>query len=183
MEAIPYPDWEQFKWTCELVWEHFTDRRRRSGVSSGAQLAFLLWKVLGAKSFKEVVGVFHKDGSHIEDAIDSALDFQRQWSEFKAPNLLSALNRIQQHIFQRFNLVPGNYDAYIAHIENLGRSPVVNALDEYGIPVQVGEVLWRAIGGPTSLDVALEELRHLNTSSMALSSFERELISALQTTL
>lgn len=177
-----YPEWEQFKWTCELVWEHFTDRRRRSGASSGAQLAFLLWKVLAAKSFKDVITVFEKEGVHIEEAIDSALDFQRQWSEFKAPNLLAALNRIQKHIFQRFNLVPGNYDAYIAHIENLGRSPVVNALDEYGIPVQIGEIIWKAMGAPPSLDDALVSLRQLNISSITLSSFERELVHTVQAT-
>ncbi|VVD62970.1 putative helicase HelY [Pandoraea pneumonica] len=178
-----YPEWEQFKWTCELIWEHFTDRRRRSGASSGAQLAFLLWKVLAAKSFQDVVAVFRTDGIHIEDAIDLALDFQRQWSEFRAPNLLSALNRIQQHIFRRFNLTPGNYDAYIAHIENLGRSPVVNALDEYGLPVQIGEVIWRATGVPDSLDDALSRLRQLDLSTVKLSPFEFALVQTVQATL
>ncbi|WP_186209987.1 DEAD/DEAH box helicase [Burkholderia gladioli] len=178
-----YPSYDQFKWTCELLWEHFTDHRRRSGVSSGKQLAYLLMKMLKTKNFSDAVAVFQRDGQHVDVAIEALLDFQRQWAEFRAPNLLSALGRIQKHIFERYSYTPGNYDAYVTQLENLGRPPVVNSLDEYGIPTQVGQIVWESIGRPESLDEALMKLCETNAYYPGLSSFENELVREIRATL
>ncbi|KVV25452.1 hypothetical protein WK79_10985 [Burkholderia ubonensis] len=178
-----YPSIDQWRWTCELIWKHFTNGRFRNGVASGAQLAFLLSKTLQAKRFEDAVALFQKDGTDIDEAIELTLDFQRQWAEFRAPNLLSALNRIQRHIFQRYNLQPGNYDAYISHIENLGRSPVVNALDEYGLPTQIGQVVWERLGSPETLDEALARLRGSRGLFPGLTLFENLLVTEVRATL
>lgn len=178
-----YPSLDQWKWTCELVWKHFTNGRFKSGVSSGAQLAFLLSKTLQAKRFEDAVALFQKDGIGIDEAIELTLDFQRQWAEFKAPNLLSALNRIQRHIFEHSNLQPGNYDAYISHIENLGRNPVVNALDEYGLPTQVGQIVWERLGSPETLDETLARLRASEGLFPRLTLFENLLVTDVRATL
>jgi hypothetical protein len=178
-----FPRWEQLKWTCELVWRHFTDRKFRSGVSSGAQLAFLLSNTLRAKRFEDAVALFQKDGVDIDDTIELTLDFQRQWAEYRAPNLLGALNRIQKHIFERYGLIAGIYDAYIAQLENLGRSPIVNALDEYGLPTQIGQVVWEHLGSPDTLDEALERLRRSTDLLPGLTLFENLLVSEVRVTL
>jgi len=178
-----YPSYDEFKWTCELLWEHFTDHRRRSGVSSGKQLAYLLMKMLKANKFSDAVAMFHRDGRHVDEAIEDMLDFQRQWAEFRAPNLLSALGRIQKHVFERYGYAPGNYDAYVTQLENLGRSPVVNALDEYGLPTQIGQVVWESAGRPETLDEALTKLREMNVYYTGLSPFENGLVREIRATL
>lgn len=178
-----YPSIDQWRWTCELVWKYLTNGRFKSGVASGAQLAFLLSKTLQAKRFEDAVALFQKDGMDIDEAIELTLDFQRQWAEFRAPSLLSALNRIQRHIFERYGLQPGNYDAYISHIENLGRSPVVNALDEYGLPTQIGQVVWERLGSPETLDVTLARLRSSSGLFPGLTLFENLLVTEVRATL
>ena len=178
-----FPSYDQLKWACELIWEHFTDKRRRSGVSTGSQLAYLLSKTLKTKRFKDAVALFHRDGRHVDEAIDELLDFQRQWAEFRAPNLLSALGRIQKKLFEERGLLAGNYDAYIVQLENLGRSPVVNALDEYGIPTQIGQVVWESTGSPDTLDEALAQLREKDFYFTGLSPFENGLVRDVRLTL
>lgn len=95
---------------------------------------------------------------------------------------LSALNRIQRHIFERYNRQPGNYEAYIVQIENLGRSPIVNALDEYGIPTQIGQVVWQQLGTPDTLDLTLDRLRSSSLFS-GLTLFETMLVAEVRNTL
>jgi hypothetical protein len=178
-----YPSIPQWRWTCELVWRHLTNGRFKNGVASGAQLAFLLSKTLRAKRFEDAVALFHKEGTDIDEAIELTLDFQRQWAEFRAPTLLSALNRIQRHVFERYGFQPGNYDAYVSHIENLGRSPIVNALDEYGLPTQIGQVVWERLGSPETLDVTLQRLRDSKGLFPGLSLFENLIVTEVRGTL
>ncbi|KVR67888.1 hypothetical protein WK24_13090 [Burkholderia vietnamiensis] len=136
-----------------------------------------------AKRFEDAVALFHKDGMDVDEAIELTLDFQRQWAEFRAPNLLSALNRIQRHIFESYNLLPGSYDVYISHVENLGRSPVVNALDEYGLPTQIGQVVWERLGSPETLDETLARLRDSSGLFPGLTLFENLLVTEVRATL
>lgn len=178
-----FPSYEQLKWTCELAWEHFTDHRRKSGVSSGSQLAYLLSRTLKTKRFSDAIALFHRDGRHVDEAIEELLDFQRQWAEFRAPNLLSAVGRIQKNIFERYGFTAGNYDAYITQLENLGRSPVVNALDEYGLPTQIGQIVWESTGRPDTLDEALAKLREMDLYYIGLSPFENSLVRDVRATL
>ncbi|RQR61349.1 DUF2623 family protein [Burkholderia sp. Bp9125] len=120
--------------------------------------------------------MFVKDHSNIDNAIEDLWDFQRQWAEFRAPRLLAALGRIQRYVYEQQGYLAGNYDTYIAALENLGRHPVVNALDEYGLPTQIGDVVWKSLGRPDSLDAALETLRSKELYLPQLSQFENNLV-------
>ena len=75
-----YSSIDQWRWTCELVWKHFTNGRFKNGVASGAQLAFLLSKTLQAKRFEDAVALFQKDGMDIDEAIELSvqLPFRRE---------------------------------------------------------------------------------------------------------
>jgi hypothetical protein len=178
-----YPYYEQLKYACELAWEHFTDRKRRAGVSSGSQLTFLLNRLLRAKKFSEAVELFERNEKHVDDAIEELLEFQRQWAEFRAPNLLSALGRIQAFVFEKRGLRPGIFEPYVARLENLGRSPVVNALDEYGLPTQIGEVVWDALDKPETLDETLSLIRENDYHYTYLSAFENGLVDEVRSSL
>jgi hypothetical protein len=171
-----FPTYEQLAYPCELLWKHFTGGRLRSGAHTARQLAFLLMRVLQVPRFSDAIALFHRDGRHIDEAIETLLDFQRQWAEFRAPNLLSAVDRIQRHVFEKYGLSAGNYDAFIGQVENLGRSPVVNALDEYGLPTQIGQIVWENSGRPDTLDEMLDAMRQRHLYFMGLSQFENRLV-------
>ncbi|WP_414446792.1 DEAD/DEAH box helicase [Burkholderia sp. 22PA0099] len=179
-----YPTYDELEYACELIWRHFTDGRRRSEVSSGRQLAFLLNRLMMAKSFAEAVKDFQKDEDDVDDAIEKLFDFQRQWAEFRAPRLLGALNRIQKYIFQQQgHIKTGSYDVYIFRLENVGRNPIVNALDEYGLPVSIGRKVWIELGRPDTLDAMLDKLRVSRAFMSSLSAFERKLVHEVQASL
>lgn len=176
------PNWDQLVLTCETLWTYFIKNNIRSSVVSGRQLAFLLNKVANGPSLEEWVAE-RGGGEDVDADIEQALDFIRQWAQYRAPKLLMALNAIQVEIFTRVGLQPGNYESFIARIETLGRDPVVMALDEYGIPFQIGEKIWAAIGRPDQLDAALQRLREVDMTKLGLTHFETDLMLELQPTL
>jgi hypothetical protein len=50
------------------------------------------------------------------------------------------------------------------------------ALDEYGVPIQVGEKLQSLLQPEGNLDTAIARLRTLKVEELALSAFEKELL-------
>lgn len=177
-----YPSNSQLYQCCDLLWDSFVKGRTATKVKSGKQLAFLLNKSLAFRSLEEWV---EQDGGagDVDSKIEDALGFIRQWPQYRAPKLFGALNRIQSEIFTRLGMHPGNYDYYMAVLESLGRSPVIMALDEYGIPFQLGERLWKALDSPDDLDMALERIRSVKVEELNLTEFEKRLIVELQPTL
>ncbi|KIG07473.1 DEAD/DEAH box helicase [Caballeronia concitans] len=178
-----FPSFEELAYPCDLLWKHFTEGRPRSGATTARHLAFLLRRLLRARRFSDALALFHRDGRHVDDAIETLLDFQRQWAEFRAPNLLSAVDRIQRHVFEKYGLAAGNYEAFIGRVENVGRPPVVNALDEYGLPTQIGQVVWKELGRPDTLDEMLEALRSRDLYYLELTGFENRFVQDVRNSL
>jgi len=73
------------------------------------------------------------------------------------------------------NLAAGNYEYFAGQIENWFMDPAIMALDEYGIPIQVGEKIQGLLNPQGDLDVALARLRSLDIETLDLSAFEKEL--------
>ena len=89
---------------------------------------------------------------------------------------LLAVDRVQRAVLRRANLQAGNY-AFFAHlVENWFLDPAIMTLDEYGIPIQIGERLKDVLQAEGDLDVALAKLRTLNVDELPLSAFERSLV-------
>ena len=86
-------------------------------------------------------------------------------------------------MFGKYGLSAGNYEAFIGQVENLGRSPVVNALDEYGLPTQIGQIVWENSGRPDTLDGMLDAMRRQNFYFLGLSEFENRLVRDVRTSL
>lgn len=55
-------------------------------------------------------------------------------------------------------------------------NPVVAALDEYGVPIQVGIKVTEMLGETDNLDAALEKLKNLDVNKLQLDPFETELL-------
>jgi hypothetical protein len=73
-------------------------------------------------------------------------------------------------------LPAGDYSAFAAQAESLFRAPVVAALDEYGIPLQLGERLQNLLRTKDDLDVALAAIKSLDVTKLRLGPFETELL-------
>ena len=178
-----FPDYEQLKFSCELIWRFFTTGRKFGGVSSGSQLAFRIDRLSKARSVKKLIfkELATQDEPDADAAVEDVLDFTRTWAAFHFPRYLMALDRIQREVFERGKLAfsgkPGDYSAFAASVENLFTSSGLVALDEYGIPLQIAEQLGPFLGNHDTVDEAISGLRSLRVERVqALTSFERKLV-------
>ena len=172
------PEYEQLKTVCELIWEFLLkDGRRRAGVSSGSQLAYKInhFRQTGSASalLKAELSTVQEPA---DDVVENTIEFLRSWANFEFPRLLMTLDRIQADVFNRLGRKPGNYAYYAGQVENWFVGPAIMALDEYGIPVQVGQKLHSILDLNGDLDETLTRLRTLDPTSIPLHPFEKELI-------
>lgn len=88
-----------------------------------------------------------------------------------------AISRIQAHVLQERGFPSGEYQSFASRVECLFTNPVVAALDEYGIPMQLGEKVQGLLGTTNDLDQALANLSRIDATAVRnISSFERHLI-------
>lgn len=175
-----FPSQTQLEFACEMIWKHFIgSAQRKATVSSGRQLAFKLNRLWQIKNTAELVK-FELEGSYAaqspDEAVERVLDFERTWATFEFPRYLVALSKIQKSVFTRLGLPSGDYSAFAAQVECLFRTPVVAALDEYGIPLQVAEKIQNELGAKDDLDLALKRLKVMNLNRLFLTSFERDIL-------
>jgi hypothetical protein len=178
------PNGRQMKVACELIWKFLVRKGRLHGVSSGSQLSFRTFQLLIKRSVsirvrEELTGNFA--AKTVDDAVERILEFDRNWASFDLPRLLMALSRIQAFVLGNLNLPFGDYRAFASRLECLFTNPVVAALDEYGIPIQLGQKLQQLLGTADNLDLALTNLQAIDPTTLkTLSPFERDLIANAQ---
>jgi hypothetical protein len=175
----PSPD--QLRYVCQLIWDYLISASRsKGGVFSYKQLAFKIWQLRRVPSCAERIRQELRPGGFAaktpDEAVERVLQFDRVWAGFEFPRYLMALSRIQQHILGSLGLRTGNYAYFSSQVECLFRNPVVAALEEYGIPMQVAERIQSILGTTNDLDVALQNLRRVNINQLPLDVFERELL-------
>jgi len=175
-----FPKYEELKFACELIWETLVEASRRQGVFSGSQLALKTFQLMQTKSISKRVKTELQPGQYAakspDEAVERVLQFERSWAGFELPKLFRALSSIQKAVLSRQGLPFGDYTVFAAQAESLFRSPVVAALDEYGIPIEVGEKLTVFLKTKDDLDIALAELKNLSLRNIKLPSFEVQLI-------
>lgn len=98
------------------------------------------------------------------------------WAGFEFPRYLIALSRIQAHVLSEKKLPFGDFSYFASQVECFFRNPVIVALDEYGIPLQVADKLTKILGTQDHLDMALSNLSGADSSRIDLDPFERELL-------
>lgn len=179
-----FPDYEQLKYACELIWKFFVGKRRLGGgVVSGSQLAWKLKNLSVAKNVKSLIvrELAEQDSPDADRAVEDVLDFVRTWAGFHFPRLLMALDRIQRAVYTNWINNAGDYSAYAARVENMFSTSGLIALDEYGVPLQVAEKLRPHFGEHETVDQAIGQLRQLRIADVtSLSDFERELVQDAQ---
>jgi hypothetical protein len=183
------PTSDQFKMTCELIWKFLirTDRRQY-GVSSGDQLSFKTFQLMFNSSVLDRVLKELSPGKYAaatpDEAVERVLEFDRNWAGFELPRLLMTLSRIQDHVLTDEGLPHGDYSSFSGRVECLFTTPVVAALDEYGIPIQLGIRLQQVLGTDDDLDRALDVVANIDVAEIkGINDFERDLLSYAQAAL
>ena len=180
-----FPTWEQLLAICELIWEYFNGRRLgSSSVWTARSLAYRIMSLQSHPSIKDMIVsqlafVRRLPGNEFasaDDAVQNVLDFLRLWPGFHFPRLLMAIDRIQKDVFGQLGYRSGEYSAYAVQSENLFLDPTIPALEEYGIPLQLGIKLSNIVSTHGDLDLAMERLRTLNLKDLPLADFERVLL-------
>lgn len=182
-----FPSYKQLKHVCELIWKHFVEGKQKHGVFSGSQLARNAWDYWhnpdAAQRVNNELNSERFAAKSPNEAVERVLQFERNWIGFDLPRGLRALSRIQAYVLRQHALPQGDYSAFASQCESYFRTPVVAALDEYGIPIQVAEKLQSHLRSTDDLDAALVNLKALDLKRLRLTDFEREVVSDAQTAL
>lgn len=163
-----------------MIWEFLVDSRRKQGVFSGNQLAFKTWQLYHTTNASKRVDAELQPGKFSakspDEAVERVLQFERTWAGFELPRLLLAISSIQRHVLTELNLPSGDYTSFAKQLESLFRAPVIAALDEYGIPYQVGERIQSLLRTKDDLDVALDVIKSMDVLTLNLGPFEKEIL-------
>jgi hypothetical protein len=173
---------ENIDTACKLIWDYLIPRRAPRGARTAAQLSFLVRRFSAVPDIRELIEAELEGGSDASEtrdadsAVENTLDFLRNWANYHFPRLLMALSRIQEAVFLDLDLPPGDYSAFATQIENYFLPAGIAAIDEYGIPLQVGRKLMNFLNETAELDATLEALRELDLRDLELDAFERDLV-------
>jgi hypothetical protein len=173
-----YPTWDRLLILCETIWNFFVKEIKKiGGVSSEKQLAFKI-NQMRKTSLKSVIKQAIEKGTNPDDAVEAALEFIRQWPQYRFPRLAMGVCRIQNAIAERMkepNLA-ADYRFFCGEVENLFSDAALVALDEYGLPFPLAKMLEKELNSDGSLDKALQNLSRLSVDTLHLTSFEKSLI-------
>lgn len=179
------PSYEQLEEACGLIHRYFVQAKGRvHGVSSGKQLAFLIWRFRRLRVVRRIIEeelgneVARPKGA--DTIVEEVLDFVRHWVSYNFPQYLRALHRIQAHVLGEAGYQPGDFMSLASAIENAFMDPAVYALDEYGVPLELARRLEKQLDPNGDLDRALERLRGLEPGRLRLRAFEMDLIRQAQ---
>jgi len=116
-----YPDYGQLEFACSLIWRLRPTTQARGGVLSAKQLAFKIRRFSTNPLIPDLIRseLEERSAPSPDEAVETVLDFLRQWAGFEFPRLLMALHRIQRHVFTELKRPPGNYEVFAARVEGM----------------------------------------------------------------
>lgn len=175
------PEPQQQEYLCHLVYDHLPHKLADYNIFSGAQLNWHINALrVGQKNFPEYLQQAIDDdrsGRTPSEAIGQRLKLIRNIMSYKLPRDFMVISRIQEDVFGRLNLEHGDFAFFSEQLENLFQDPLLTALDEYGIPIQISSKFKAAILPSENLNEMLGKLRELEPSltRFKLGLFEKEI--------
>jgi hypothetical protein len=174
-----FPTYRQLEFVSGMLWEYFV-KKSLHNVVSAKQLTLKTWQFwhepIAARRILNELSAGRYAAKTPDEAVERVLQFERNWMGFDLPRFLMAVSRIQEEVLDGARLPSGDYSVFAALVESLFRPPVITALDEYGIPIQLGEKIQSHLKSKADLDVALANLKKLDVSKLHLTPFEKELL-------
>lgn len=178
------PTAKQVQGICELLWRHFDGHRLGGGsIRSSRQLAYLINGLRSAPTTKSMINTSLAYWNDPDKAVQQVLDFLRLWANFHFPRLLRCLCRIQKDLFARARMPYGDYTYFCDSVENFFLDAGVVALDEYGVPLEIGRKLMSILAADSDLDRTLERFSRLNVDDLTVSPFEKSILKNAQAAL
>ena len=179
-----YPNNEQLKTVCLLIWKFFVEPQKMVyNISSGKQLHFKINQFRAAKSIKNFIADNIRNNNSDEDInkdIESSFEILRYWINYQFPRYLMSLGSIANHIFEKNNLKKCDYSYFASLVECYFLKPYVVPLDEYGLPIQVSEKIGEEFQVSDNIDEALTQLKKFIPTSNTFSEIEKEFIKEFQ---
>ncbi|WP_295880880.1 DEAD/DEAH box helicase [uncultured Thiohalocapsa sp.] len=173
------PSSDELYYVCEYLWDFLLVGKSGSGVASARQLAYKVSSLMERRPIRERIERELTPGPYAAKSADAAvervLEFDRNWAGFEFPRALMAMDRIQQHVFNRLFGRSGDYGFFATMVEALFRNPAAAALEEYGLPLQVFDKIERRVRLSDELDAAIAEIKLVRPEEVGLSPFEAEL--------
>lgn len=177
------PTYEELQFAVNLLWNFFI-QRAKGGVFSANQLTFKIWNLQQNPDVKSRILAELEPSPYqaetVDEAVERVLSFDRNWAGFEFPRFLMSLWRIQTHVLDAKFGRSGNYSFFAARVEQLFRNPALVALEEYGLPLQIGEKVARHIKLSEDLDMAIVQLRDFTRTDCDLNEFEAEILKDVQ---
>lgn len=190
VDALPLVSWcqlpnsNQLKYLCNKVWQLTGCTRKTSGVASGDQLYYrLITYSRYANNLKGYIEDLLKNDRSIgnpSDAVEMALDFQRQWLNFRLPREIKVFQNIVNAILSKHQHPHCDYSYYASLVECYFLKPYVVPLDEYGLPIQISMSISKHIDIPDGIDEAIMTIKHYKVSDSNLSPLEKEFVQDIQ---
>ena len=146
---------------------------------SASQLAYLINSLRNRATTRQMIEDQITNPRHptVPDvAATKVLDFIRLWATFHFPRLLRAINNIQRDVLSRESRKTGSYDFYASQVESLFLNPAVTAIEEFGIPIEIGRKLSSLFSGERNLDAAIDALKTFDVNQSTLSAFEKAMV-------
>lgn len=180
-----FPSWDQLRETSRFVWRLSGFSGLVAGVSSGPQLAFKLNQLRQNPETRNYIRALadRAGGSDGDERVESALEFVRQWAGHHAPRLFLSIDRIQREVFSSLGNRAGNYAFYVGRLQNLFLPAGLAAVDEYGLPVEIGWKIRANLTLDGNLDDLIASVRRLRIDGLQLSDFEKQMIVETQQSL
>lgn len=151
-------------------------------VRSGKQLCFKIKQFEKSKTISNylnsIISRYNSEEKNNE-LIECALDFMRQWLNYKFPRYLMTLQDVVNEILEKKGLLECDYSYYASYVECYFTKPYVIPFDECGLPIQISTKIKKYISND-SIDSAIESLRNLETEKLQISSFEKRMIRYVQ---
>lgn len=178
------PKYNELNRACELIWAYIVKSNRLvSSVRSGSQLCYKIKQFEKSASISDYLkSLLKREDKDFNEKIESALDFMRQWLNYKFPRYLMTLQDVINEILDLKGLSHCDYSYFASRVECYFLKSYVIPFDECGLPIQVSMKLTKYISG-NDVDSALKSLKSLNTRNLALTAFEKELVKGVQSNL
>ncbi len=178
-----FPSAAQLNAVCNLVFDWLSDAFLKGyGVFSGDSFA---WHVNSLR-MGGVVGYLKdrisgkKDEEKVSEVIEASLKFIRNVMCQRFPRDLMIIQHIHAEVFIEKGMEPGNYSVFAERAENMFIDPFVFALEEFGLPFQIGESLSPLLLPSKNLDEILRKLKDINADVALRIPFEQHVLRCVQ---
>lgn len=174
-----YPTNEQVRVLGELL---FTLTGSSGTVRSAAQLGARVNVLRHHRGdLRALVNQQMGRGQSADDAVEDALDFARNWAQFKIPTALMTARSLAADVLGKAGYSVADTAIFAGELENMFLPPFVTVLEEYGLPTAVTIKLQRALrlDRAVTLDDVLLRLRDIWPPN-SFDPFEQEMLADTQ---